>query len=369
MNAIGYEIDYLAVGEGERSGDAICLRYGDLHGTRDQQTIITIDGGTAESGKKLVEHVKNYYGTDKVDIAILSHPDADHASGMRQVIEGLTVSQVAMHRPWLHSGDVSDLIDHPDATATSIRAKTKRNLSVAREIEQLAIEKGIPIVEPFAGQKNQNGLVVLGPTKEFYQETLAAFDFMPGAGEIGAPRSIAEGLRALASSVVHWITENWFTETLGEPAEDATSPENNSSVIFLLTLDGKRLLFTGDAGVRALTSALDFAEQHSISLAGVSFFHVPHHGSRRNLGPTILNRLFGSPRANDTQDWTACVSSAKDGAPKHPHKKVTNALRRRGARVHVTGGRNICHTHLAPVRPGWVAITPLPLYTEVEDDE
>ena len=91
---MSYEIDYLAVGEGEKSADAICLRYGNFNGTRREQTVITIDGGTRESGDALVEHIKKYYGTNIVDIAILSHPDADHASGMRQVLESLTVNQV-----------------------------------------------------------------------------------------------------------------------------------------------------------------------------------------------------------------------------------------------------------------------------------
>jgi len=53
---MGYEIDYIAGGGGSRSGDAIAFRYGSLHGRREEQTVITIDGGTLESGEKLVEH-------------------------------------------------------------------------------------------------------------------------------------------------------------------------------------------------------------------------------------------------------------------------------------------------------------------------
>jgi beta-lactamase superfamily II metal-dependent hydrolase len=134
-------------------------------------------------------------------------------------------------------------------------------------------------------------------------------------------------------------------------------------------VDGRQLLFTGDAGVPALTAAADFAALNGISLKNIKFFHVPHHGSRRNLGPTILNRIFGNARAQDAQDWTAGVSAAKDGAPKHPHKKVTNALKRRGAAVHVTAGQSICYRHEAPQRSGWIGLSPLPFYAQVENDD
>ena len=365
---MGYEIDYLAVGEGSRSADAICLRYGNLHGIRDEQTVITIDGGTLESGEELVQHVKTYYKTDKVDVAVLTHADTDHASGMRPILEQLKVAQVAMHLPWNHSADVKGLLNDRSVTTNAIRQKVIRNLSAAREIEQLALAKNIPIVEPFAGGGNQNGILVLGPTEKFYQEMLAGFKCVPGALSATTTPSFLESLRTAAEKVINWIAENWFTETLREPAPDVISAENNSSVILLLEVDGRKLLFCGDAGVPALTAAADFAEQAGVSLEGLRFFDVPHHGSRKNLGPTILNRLFGNIRQQQTKDWTAFVSAAKDGAPKHPHKKVTNALQRRGADVHVTAGLTKWHHHDAPARD-WSASVPVPFYTSVEDDD
>ena len=60
------EVDFLSVGDGERSGDAICVRFGNLQSTRNEQTVCVIDGGTKESGEKLVEHIRRYYNTDHV---------------------------------------------------------------------------------------------------------------------------------------------------------------------------------------------------------------------------------------------------------------------------------------------------------------
>jgi hypothetical protein len=61
---IGYEIDFHAVGDGERSGDAISVRYG----TPGAYRIMVVDGGNKESGEKLVEHIKNCYRAPPVPI-------------------------------------------------------------------------------------------------------------------------------------------------------------------------------------------------------------------------------------------------------------------------------------------------------------
>ena len=57
------EIDFLAVNSGEKSGDAICLRYGDFS-SAGTQNVIVIDGGTLESGRNMVKHIKDNYQTN-----------------------------------------------------------------------------------------------------------------------------------------------------------------------------------------------------------------------------------------------------------------------------------------------------------------
>jgi beta-lactamase superfamily II metal-dependent hydrolase len=104
---MGIEIDFLPVGNGEKSGDAIALRFGNLFGKRSGQIVMVIDGGTLESGAALVEHIKSFYGTSTVDIVLSTHPDADHASGLSVVLEELVVGQVWMHRPWEHCSEIS----------------------------------------------------------------------------------------------------------------------------------------------------------------------------------------------------------------------------------------------------------------------
>lgn len=59
-----FEVDFITVGEGERSGDAICMKFG----SPDDTSIVVIDGGTKESGTKLVAHIKKFYNTETVDL-------------------------------------------------------------------------------------------------------------------------------------------------------------------------------------------------------------------------------------------------------------------------------------------------------------
>jgi beta-lactamase superfamily II metal-dependent hydrolase len=360
---MGIEIDFLAVGEKGRSGDAICLRFGDLFGSRTEQKVITIDGGNNNSGDALVKHIRDHYKTEVVDLALLTHPDSDHACGMRAVLENLIVRFLGMHRPWLHSATVKSLTDDSRATITSIKRKTKDNLCAAYEVEQLAISKRVEIFEPFAGEQGNPTIRVLGPSREFYRKMLAKYDFMPGA----AP--ITGGLLGAIGEAVKWVAEQWDSELLLEPAIDATSPENNSSLILLLTIEGRHYVFTGDAGVPALSLALDQAALLNIDWSNLAFFQTPHHGSKRNVGPSILNRLFGMPSGIEVPATkNSYISAAKEGEPKHPSKRVTNAFRRRGVNVYATCGSGICLPIGAPTRTGWSSITPLPFYYDVEDD-
>ena len=370
---MGFEVDFLAVGEGERSGDAIAIRSGNLTGPRSEQFVMVIDGGTLESGDTLVEHIQGVYCTDRVDLVVNTHPDGDHASGLSRVLEGLDVNHLWMHRPWTHSSEIKHMFDDGTLSNDLLSAKMRKALSDAWDLEKITKRKGIPITEPFSdGESNRQyqGIYVLGPSEDYYQSLLPGFREMPDVREAIANylgdrfRSFAKGAVALAERVL----ETWGKETLQDPAEDATSSENNSSAIILLRVEGKDLLFTGDAGVPALDRAVNLAEACGISLPACRFQQMPHHGSRRNVGPQLLNRLLG-PKLPDqsTTNKTVIVSAAKE-SPKHPASKVVNAYMRRGARVLATQGESIRHHVGAGSRAGWVTATPLSFSHHVEED-
>jgi len=361
---MAFEIDFLPVGEGERGGDAIALRFGNLSNPN-EQVVVVLDGGTKESGARLVQHIKTHYGTTVVDSVVCTHSDADHASGLTVVLEELTVRRLYMHLPWNHVQDLEDELKKASAT-DSVRQHFTKSLDSARELERLAKKKGIPIVEPFSDTLKPNGtFAVLGPSTSFYEGLLESFRCADELALKG--KSFLERVFAEAEKAVKWLAETWWSETLVEPDEDDSSAENNSSVILLFTHGNSKFLFTSDAGVPALTEAAKYAESLGTDLKTVSGIQVPHHGSKRNVGPTILDRILGTKLKEQKMTKSAIVSVPKDGAPKHPSKKVVNAFMRRGAKVIATQGNKILHhSHDAPDR-GWVEATPLPFYNKVEE--
>jgi beta-lactamase superfamily II metal-dependent hydrolase len=342
------EIDFLPVGNGEKSGDSISFRYGDFSDKRNQY-IVVIDGGTIESGDALVKHIKDFYGS-YVDLAILTHPDGDHSSGLRQVLNELSVGELWIHKPWEHSKEILDLFVDGRITSNSLSEKLKEGYNYAYEIEQIAISKGITIKEPFAGLTFNNGVIkIIGPTESYYESLIPEFTKTP------QQKTQMQKAYFGIKEAVNWIAETLDFETLSEDGE--TSAENNSSCISLLSFDGEKFLFTGDSGIQGMQNAIDYTKSKSIDLTNINFLQVPHHGSHRNVSPSILNQI---------KCQTAFVSAAKD-APKHPSKKVVNALIRRGANVYVTNGVQICHNRNYPLRAGYSNAVPIPFFNQVEE--
>lgn len=350
---LAFEVDFHPVGDGEKGGDAITIQYGRLNSVYNySQKVIVIDGGTLASGEKIVKHIKNVYKTDTVDLIINTHPDNDHCSGLREVINNLTVKEIWIHRPWLSSNKFLGMFRDGRITSSSLKEKLKDALNIVSEIESLAKSKGITLREPFTGLTFDNGVItVLGPTQDFYKKLLPQFRC--------TPQPVNESLFSKAFSAVkdtvQMIAEAMYIETLDESGE--TSPENNTSVISLFSYAGKKVLFTGDAGMPALKQVIEIAADNNIALNNLHVLQVPHHGSKRNVSPIILNSIKAE---------NAYISCPKEGAPKHPAKKVTNALIRRNMKPFHTKGNILCHNHNTPTRAGYISATPIPFYDQVE---
>jgi beta-lactamase superfamily II metal-dependent hydrolase len=359
---MGYEVDFLPVGE-TKCGDAVVLRFGNLYGERSEQTVVLIDGGYLSTGPAIVRHIRDHYGTNVIDIAVSTHPDADHVGGLEVILQECQVGQLWMHRPWVHTDEIARMFRNGRVTDEGVRRSLRESLEGARDLERLAMMRRIPIVEPFAGCADPSeSLIVVGPTLAFYRSLLPYFRGTPQPRE-----SVYEVFfRTMQASRegIGMIREDWYAETLADNGR--TTAENDSSVILLLEVDGRALLFTADAGIPALTGAADLLDRVQFDWSKLEFIQVPHHGSQRNVGPQILDRLVGPPLQREQALMTAFVSVTDCDDPKHPSKKVMNAFRRRGAVVHATAGVPKRHHYNAPPRQGWVGSAPLPFYNAVE---
>jgi glyoxylase-like metal-dependent hydrolase (beta-lactamase superfamily II) len=91
------EIEFLAVGEASKAGDAIAICYGEPTA----YNVMVVDCGMAKTGIDMAAHLKKYLGQSVwIDHAVLTHPDIDHASGFRELLSRVTVKKLWLIPPW-----------------------------------------------------------------------------------------------------------------------------------------------------------------------------------------------------------------------------------------------------------------------------
>jgi glyoxylase-like metal-dependent hydrolase (beta-lactamase superfamily II) len=129
-----FEIDFLDV-ESSKSGDAIPLRY-QINGV---SHIHVVDGGFQDTGARVVEHIRRYYSNPShIDRVVVSHPDGDHAGGLRTVLEVFDVGELWMLRPWVYADEIIHRFEHY-SSVENLKRRLKQiypNLAALEEIAE-----------------------------------------------------------------------------------------------------------------------------------------------------------------------------------------------------------------------------------------
>jgi beta-lactamase superfamily II metal-dependent hydrolase len=357
------EIDFLAV-ETDKSGDAITARY-----TVNGITYIHVtDGGFSDTGEAMVQHLATYYSNQSyVDHAVLTHPDQDHASGLRYVLENYDAKNLWMNRPWLYSTELIGKFKNYTDTSR-LASALKAAYPLVLELEEIANRRGTQIHEAFQGSAI-GAFIVMSPSKSFYLRKIVESTRTPEP----APDDLAAVIKRalyetgrLAKAAARFVTAKWGDESL---PDKPTSAENETSVIQFIEFGGFRFLLTGDAGREALQEFVNYAPYVGLTLPGIHKFQVPHHGSRRNVSSELLDKILGSqlsaPAPEGAERFTAIISSALKDAD-HPKRAVERAIHHRGGKVLATEGESICTGYNRPKRNGWQTATSRPYPTEQE---
>ena len=345
------EIDFIEVGD-RGSGDAIAIRHRNNGG----DAVHVVDGGYAADGQKVVDHIREHYGPGYfINHLVLTHSDLDHASGLDTVLREMRVECLWMNRPWRHVDLLIDMFARYQNRGRLI-ARLKSAFPKVAELEALAIDRGIQIRDAFQG-RNIGPFTILSPSVYTYLVLVAESEKTPVLA------SWLNELLATPSDTVSravWGVENLKGDTAG------TTPDNETSVVQFAAVFGKRMLLTGDAGVRALTEAHQAALQLGLSISPLDWFQVPHHGSRRNLSTDVLDVWLGPRRPPLPASAFDAIISANQNDQEHPKNAVVRALIHRGRRVFQTRGKLHMRSNGAPQR-GWKAALPLPYPQDQED--
>jgi len=353
-----FEIDFLDV-ESKKSGDAIPLRYSMDGATRVHVT----DGGFQATGDLVVKHINKYYGASKyIDAVIVTHPDGDHAGGLRKLFDEYEIGELWMLRPWLYADELIYRFSRY-TSSDNLAKRLKEIYPNLAALEELAQEHGVEISEPFQGAKIGE-FSVLAPSKTRYLDLVVESEKTPEETQ-KEEETLTEAAGHFIKKAINFIKSAWGVEYF---PEGDTSPENNMSVIQYACLCDKKVLLTGDAGRAALDEAADYAPYVGLQLPGIDRIQVPHHGSRHNVSTEVLDRWLGTKHdaRPDSESFTAIVSAA-EADKDHPRNSVVRAFIHRGAKVISTEGSDKQTGHNAPKREGWVAVTPL-TYPEDQED-
>jgi len=242
-----FEIDFLDV-EAKSSGDAIPCRYS-VGGV---MFIHVTDGGFQSTGDTLVEHINKYYDSPSfIDNVVVTHPDGDHAGGIRSLFEEFEIGSLWMLRPWEYAEELIDRFSR-FTSVDGLRKRLKELYPNLVALEELADENGVEICEPFQGA-GIGHFTVMAPTKASYLDLVVESDKTPEATKQAEASLVMKALAAIGNGMMTSVRALWGQESF---PEDDTSDENNMSVVQYATLCGKTILLTGDAGRATWPAAL-----------------------------------------------------------------------------------------------------------------
>lgn len=378
---MAYEIDFIGVGANKatKDADAICLRWKNEDNVYRPYTVGIVDGGFEAHGEAMVQHMNEYYFDDirgnkdasekVVDFVVVTHPHQDHTAGIKAIMENFFVRAIYMNRPWLYAEELIDYVHDGRITIDSLERRIREENKTIMEIEKIAEDREIPIKEALQGTSIEGKVLILSPSKEFYLDLLAESPKTPVCEE-NAGGGLLKGLEKTAKQIKDAaliLFESWTEELLRE--EVSTTPENEASVVLRGIVDGEGFMLTGDAGIRALTEAMEYMEARGEDpKAKVSFFQIPHHGSRHNISPSILDRMLGKPVKKGESRHVTCVASVAEGSD-HPLKMVTNAFIRRGTSTYKTDGDVLHHRKGDMPDRGWTPVDKISFSQHVESWE
>jgi beta-lactamase superfamily II metal-dependent hydrolase len=359
MAVMPYEIDFLRAGDS--NGDAIIVRWADTKESAYHLNVI--DGGFTDTGDQIIDHISKYYTpTANILNVVLSHADNDHACGLIRLLEHdkFKVFNLWINRPWDYVDEVLNKF-HGAYTRDRLIKKMREMHPYLVEMEQIAARKGINVCAPLQGA-SIGAFKVLAPSRQRYVSLIPDLDKTPTPSDTKAA-TLETLLGGTLRSVIEKVKERLDVETL-DTNPPPTSASNETSVVQMATFGDKRILLTADVGPQGLDEAAAYAETQSLFIQP-TLVQIPHHGSRRNVTPAVLDRWLGPYPASGRGYAIASVGKDQDI---YPRKKVANAFTRRGYSVCATRNGWVNFVQGYDRRPGMVDTPIIPFSPDVEDD-
>lgn len=256
-------------------GDAILITY--------KNTQILTDGGQNNNVLTCLGRHLPFWDR-KIELVILTHSDADHSTGLIEVVKRYKV-------------------------ATFLTNSVDSGTQVYRALDNMIGSKGVQVLNASLGQRLGLGKIYL---------------------DILAPTH--EQLGVLGTSDI----ENKIS------AYVADKETNSYSIVYLLSFGQFDALFTGDIPTQVSNQLSELSKTE-----GVEYIKVPHHGSKNGLTESLLEKIVGEglPRQNSQHEpytnsiekasakVVGVISVGKNNRYGHPHQEILDMLKKYNVKI------------------------------------
>jgi hypothetical protein len=285
-------------------GDCVWIEYGepgDVHR-------LLIDGGTYPTYKALRRRIKALHQEAPVlELLVVTHIDNDHIDGIVRLLQnpqlGVRFNDIWFNG-WKHLGDPGDDALGPVQGEYLAARIGNRSLPWNKGFCGNAVAISEADKLPRLPLKGDLQLVLVSPTPAELTSLRAEWKQVVTEAEkhYPAPGSMADWLLRLGKDRLYQPDKEG-DDSLGEEAPDVEklldaefspdgSPSNASSIAFLLEYGETRCLFAGDAHSDVLEASIQrYLKEERLPLLRLDAFKVPHHGSRGNVSPGLLELL------------------------------------------------------------------------------
>lgn len=295
-----FQIEMLAAGH----GDSLLITYGDPATPHH----VLIDGGPyyAYQNQQLVEQqtvskrIQQIADRNRpLELLVITHIDADHIEGVVKLLANrpshLEIKDVWFNA-WRHltprPADLLGPIHGEMVSALLQQANIPWNRAFGGSAVVVASGQPLPVISLVGGMQ----LTLLSPTRAILADL--SHEWATTLRKAGLdPDSPEQALERLKKSRLR------PDDLLGEPSIDidglAEEPfrsdselPNGSSIAFIAEFEGKSCLLAGDAHASVLEDSIrTLLHEQGIVRLHLDAFKLPHHGSKKNLGPALLKLL------------------------------------------------------------------------------
>ncbi|WP_225311745.1 ComEC/Rec2 family competence protein [Vibrio diabolicus] len=224
---------------------------------------ILIDGGLKRDGRQALKLIEKIFEQgDVIDLVVLTHVDIDHVNGLLALFES---SKVNADNVGCVLFNVPNSIVEPDLVKDK---KTQCGYKEGNQLLELITMKGINFTQAVEGDQVNLGeeitIDILSPTKSALE---------------------LDHENWLKTHIGHDEDEQYDKEKLiEEKHKEDSKPQNLSSIVCLITCDGRRMLFCGDSVPSQIVK--DYLGETPVDI-----LKIPHHGSKYNINKDLLTNF------------------------------------------------------------------------------